>query len=135
MNVGVKIKSCFLLLILGISFFPFGMFCISHPLGHQHHDHNGPSACELHAKYSGSQGKHFLPPMDCEQFSATTGDFVLSHENTLSSTNLKIIVVATLFFKLQQLNSFSQSFALPPDPNCHSATLFSDSPLRVPPLV
>lgn len=111
------------------------MVCISHPLGHQHHEHEGPSICELHAKFSGTDDEHFLPPMDCDQVAVSIEDFIPSHEDTLNPNIHKIIAVAALFIELKRLNYYPEFFRLPPDPNCRSATLFLDSPLRAPPLV
>jgi len=79
-------------------------------------------------------GEHLLPPMDCEHISDATGDYNQTQvERTVPTVQL--IAVAAVVFDLVSFEITEQPFLLPPDPNCRSATLLSDSPLRGPPLV
>ncbi len=129
-----RFKSILLLFIMGMTILPWQLMCIAHPFGHDHHEHDGPSTCDLHLMAAQLPGEHLLPPMDCAHFSDATDDYNQTQVERIVPTIQLAAVIAVLFdsfgFEITQ-----QHFLLPPDPNCRSATLLSDSPLRAPPLV
>jgi len=113
---------------------PWQAMCVAHPFGHDHQEHDGPSLCEIHRMVAQQPGEHLLPPMDCEHISDATDDYNQTQvERTVPTVQL--IAVAAVVFDLVSFEITEQPFLLPPDPNCRSATLLSDSPLRGPPLV
>jgi len=63
-----RAKSIFLLLAICVSLYPWDTICLAHPFGHDHHEHDGPSPCELREQYAGS-GPVYWPPMHCENLS------------------------------------------------------------------
>jgi len=119
---------------MGITLFPWQMVCSSHPFGHEHHEHDGPSVCELHEKYANEEGQHFLPPMECQHITSQIDDFNQTQTEKIVPTIQLAAIVAVLLDFVSSDNQ-QQSYLLPPEPNCRSATLLSDSPLRAPPLV
>lgn len=128
-----KLKSIILIFILGITLFPWQSICVSHPFGHDHHNHKGPSPCELRQQYKGRE-PIFWPPMECKSF-LSQFDVFEQPENEKTKPVIEIIAIVTVFFDLITLENIDQPFLFPPNPNCRSATLLSDSPLRAPPLV
>lgn len=115
-----------------MTFFPWQMICATHPIGQEHHAHDGPSPCELRRQYKG-EAPVFWPHMHCdEKLSAV--DVYTSQDNSVIVTIRTVVVIAVLFEVFKTENQ-EQHFQLPPEPKCRSATLLSDIPLRAPPLV
>ncbi len=129
-----KFKSILLLIIMGIILFPWQMICLAHPFGHEHHHHNDPSPCELHRIAAQQGGEHFLPPMECGHILSQIDDFQQPQVEKIAPT-VQLFAILAIVFELVKLDNHEQSFLFPPDPQCRSATLFSDNPLRGPPLV
>lgn len=129
-----RTKSIVLLFIMGILLFPWQMLCVTHPTGHNHHEHDGPSLCEQYRMAAQEPGEHLLPPMDCENIKSFTTDYSPTQVNKIVPT-VQMVAILAVVFELITLDHQEQPFLIPPDPNCRSATLLSDSPLRGPPLV
>lgn len=108
--------------------------CVAHPFGHDHHEHDGPSPCEMRRIIVQLPGEHLLPPMDCEHISDATDDYNKTQAERAVPT-IELNAVFALFSNLVIFEIREQQFLNPPDPNCRSATLLSDSPLRAPPIV
>ena len=119
---------------MGMTILPWQAMCVAHPFGHDHHEHDGPSPCELRRMTLQQPGEHLLPPMDCEHISDATDDYNQTQVERIVPT-IQLIAVAAIVFDLVSFEITEQPFLLPPDPNCRSATLISDNPLRGPPLV
>ncbi len=113
---------------------PWQLMCIAHPFGHDHHEHDGPSPCEIHRMVAQQPGEHLLPPMDCEHISEATDDYSQTQTERIVPTK-QLVAVAAVVFDLVRFEITEQPFLIPLEPNCRSATLLSDSPLRAPPLV
>jgi hypothetical protein len=79
-------------------------------------------------------GQHLLPPMECKHISDAIDDYNQTPVEKVVPT-IQMVAVAAVLFDLVSFEIPEQPFQLPPDPNCRSATLHSDSPLRGPPLV
>jgi len=75
-----------------------------------------------------------LPPMDCEHISDATDDYNKIQAERAVPT-IELSAVFAVVFNLVSFEIREQPFLNPPDPNCRSATLLSDSPLRAPPIV
>jgi hypothetical protein len=79
-------------------------------------------------------GENLMPLMDCDHISSATDNYSQTEVESIVPSQQLIAVVPVLFnlvsFELKEL-----PFLIPPAPNCRSASLFSDSPLRGPPLV
>ncbi len=108
--------------------------CVAHPFGHDHHKHDGPSPCELRRITLQQPGEHLLPPMDCDHISDATDDYNQTQTGQIVPT-IQMVAVASVLFNFVSFEITEQPFLIPPEPNCRSATLLSDSPLRAPPLV
>lgn len=119
---------------MGMIIFPWQLVCVAHPFGHNHHKHDGPSTCEIQKVAAQLPGEHILPPMDCEHISDATDDYNQTQVERIVPT-IQLVAVAAVIFDLVRFEITEQPFLLPPEPNCRSATLLSDSPLRAPPLV
>lgn len=119
---------------MGIILFPWQMICLAHPFGHKHHHHDGPSPCELHRIAVQQGGQHILPPMECNHILSAIDDLQQPQVEKIVPTFHTLIVFAVLF-DFVNFDNKEQPFLFPPDPQCRSATLISDNPLRGPPLV
>ena len=117
---------------MGIILFPRQLVCMAHPLGHDHHQHEGPSPCELRQQYKGKEAA-LWPPMECKKALSAIEEFDQPDVQKTASS-VQMVMVAVLL-DLLKINSKHQPDLPSPYPNCRSATLFSDSPLRAPPLV
>lgn len=122
-----------LLFIMGITLFPWQLVCLTHPFGHDHHEHDGPSTCELHKMAAQQPGEHLLPPMDCKHIAAEIDDFNQTQTEKIIPT-IQLVAVVSVVFNLVDCEFSEQPFLLLPEPRCRSATLFLDNPLRAPPL-
>jgi len=120
---------------MGITLFPWQMVCSSHPFGHEHHHHveGEPSTCELHRIYANADGQHILPPMECEHISSQIDDFNQTQREIIATNQM--VAIVSVVFDLVSSDNQQEPFLIPPEPNCRSATLLSDSHLRAPPLV
>lgn len=123
-----------LLLIMGITIVPWQSMCMAHPLGHEHHAEDELSPCEIHRIVAQQAGLHLLPPMECEHVSDATDDFNQNQVEKIVPT-IQLIAVASVLFDLLSFETPEQPYFNPPNPNCRSATLLSDSPLRAPPFI
>lgn len=119
---------------MGMIIIPWQLMCIAHPFGRDHKEHDGPSPCEIHRIIAQQPGEHLLPPMDCDHISDTTDNYNQAQVERIVPT-IQLIAVIAVVFNLVNFEITEQPFLLPPNPNCRSATLLSDSPLRAPPLV
>jgi hypothetical protein len=119
---------------MGITMFPWQMMCTAHPFGHDHHNHDGPSPCEIRRMVLQQPGEHLLPPMNCNHMSDATDDYNQIQVEKIVPT-IQMVAVASMLFDLVNVEITKQTFLIPPEPNCRSATLLSDRPLRAPPLV
>lgn len=129
-----QLKSILLLFVLGLTLVPWQSICTTHPFGHDHHGHDGPSTCELHAMVAQQPGEHLLPPMDCTHISDATDEYNQTQVERIVPT-IQQVAVAAVLFDLVSFEITEQPFLLPPEPKCRSATLLSDSPLRAPPFI
>lgn len=105
---------------------------MAHPLGHSHHPHEGPSPCELRQQYKG-KADALWPPMDCKKMLSAMERFDLPDVKKIASP-VQVALVAILLEFIQSPGAQKPDLILP-YPNCRSATRYSDSPLRAPPLV
>jgi hypothetical protein len=119
---------------MGITMLPWQMMCTAHPFGHDHHKHDGPSPCEIRRMALQQSGEHLLPPMRCNHVSDATDDYSQTQLEKIVPT-IQMVAVASILFDLVNVEITKQPFLIPPEPNCRSATLLSDRPLRAPPLV
>jgi len=127
----VKIKSILLLFITGMLLIPWETICTTHPLGHKHHHHDGPSPCELRKNYKGEYPV-FWPPMNCGHIKNLTNDFTHPQKEQIKLTVQTLAVVA-VFFEHIHITYSEEPCLLPPDPKCRSATTISVNTLRGPP--
>jgi hypothetical protein len=134
-----QLKSILFILTMAILLVPWSLldFCITHPLGHEHHPHepDKPTPCELRAKaMQESNGPAIWPPMDCQKINVDSDDFEF-RDGSRIKPNTQTYLVLIVLFDLHHLEFSELPKICPPEPNCRSATLLSDSPLRAPPLV
>ncbi len=129
-----QIQSILLLLIIGITLLPWQLACNAHPFGHTHHKNSGPSACEILRKVIQQPGKHLTPPMDCKNVAAATDTYDQTQVLNIVPT-IQLAAVDVVIFDLVGFEIKEQPYIFTPDPNCRSAIIISDSPLRGPPLV
>lgn len=92
----MQLKSILLLFIMGMMMLPWQLVCIAHPFGHHHHQHDGPSPCELRRQYQGTEPV-FWPQMDCEHVSALIDDYQLPQTEKVIPTLQTLAVTAILF--------------------------------------
>lgn len=96
---------------MGVILFPWKSLCKAHPMGHSniHHEPGKLSPCELHRKYAGTGGTHFLPPMHCHKLSADTDAYQppVKFQVKPCSQTLAIVVVV---FELIKFNYPEQPF-------------------------
>ena len=123
-----------LLFIMGISLFPWQAVCLAHPFGLGHHEHDGPSPCELHAQYANTPGEHILPPMECQHEAMPTKEYNANPFSKIIPQPLFEVAVVFFSFTLSVNNSIDSNIATPV-PRCRSGTLLTDVPLRAPPKV
>ncbi len=128
-----KIKHIVLLIILGITLFPWQMVCIAHPLGHTHHKHDEPSPCEIRRQYKGEESV-FWSPMECNHLLSQTDVFEQPEIEKIKPA-IKAISIFTVLFDSIIREKNKHPFLLTPDPKCRSATRLTDSPFRGPPTV
>lgn len=119
---------------MGIILFPWQMICLAHPFGHDHHHHQGPSICELHRIAAQQEGEHLLPPMECGHILSQIDDLQKPQVEKIAPT-VQLFAILAIVFEFVKLDNHEQLFLFPPDPQCRSATLISDNPLRGPPLI
>lgn len=91
-----KLKSIWLLFIMGMILFPWQIVCVSHPFGHEHHEHEGPSLCELRTQDDGTSPL-FWPPMDCEHIDNQVDEYQAPHTEKIKQTFQTVAVAAVLF--------------------------------------
>lgn len=127
-----KSKPLILLCIMGIIIFPWKLIdlCATHPLGHTHHHHDGPSPCELRKQFKGVTA--YWPPMDCYKISAHANDFQLPEKVKPSFSSVALVVT---FLVIAEVEIEEESFVLIPDPGCNSDPPLGKNYLRGPPLV
>lgn len=130
-----KVKAILLLFIFGLTLAPWQLVCTTHPLGHKHHEHNRPTPCELHKQYANADGQHLLPPMHCKHSSLTTQDYESQQPTKLTTSVVQLAAFNPVFYEISSVETPNQVVLIPPEPNCRSGTIISDSPLRGSPLV
>ena len=114
----LKAKSVYLLIIMGIMLFPWQLICTAHPFGHDHHEHNGPSPCELRRQYSGD-GPVFFPPMNCDHVSSQFEDFKTPQTEKVKPT-IQTIAVAIAIIDLHILPEYETNFIQLPETRSNS---------------
>jgi len=122
-----------LLIVLGLTFIPWQMVCVSHPFGHEHHEHDGPSPCEIRRAIMQQPGEHVLPPMECEHITPATDDFQTSLQLKTPTIDQFIIAAVLLDFLKRELPE--QEFYPLPDPHSNSDPPLGINALRGPPFV
>ena len=70
-----KLIAKFFINTILIAIIPWQLFCAEHPLGHEKHQSDELSPCELHEKYAHIEGDFILPPMHCKHYSASVDEF------------------------------------------------------------
>lgn len=125
-----KIKSIVLLNLMGIILFPWQSICLAHPLGEP--PHKGISTCELRKEYKGDQAV-FWPPMHCKHTVLKSTDFQQPQYDTILLV-LSPFTITTYNFEFVSNEREMKPSLFLSEPNCRSATLISDNPLRGPPL-
>jgi len=120
---------------MGMVLFPWQMFCTNHVFGREQHRHDGGlSSCELRRIAMQQPGEHLLPPPECHYVSLAVNEFE-QPQNSQVVPIFQTVIVAAVLFNVVNFEIPEQPPLYSPDPNCRSATLLSDSPLRGPPLV
>ena len=127
-------KAIFLLLIFSFSITPWQLVCTAHPFGHEHHENNQPSICDLHKSIQGQEGEFLLPPMECEHINSALDDFTLVVGQNIVP-DVQLLAIVAVIFEIPLDFKQNTTFLIPPIPKCRSATLLSDSPLRAPPFI
>lgn len=120
----LKAKSLYLLIVMGIMLFPWQLICTAHPLGHDHHEHDGPSPCELRQQYSGD-GPVFFPPMNCDHASSQFEDFQPPQTEkvrpTTKSVAVAIVIIDHIILPEHECNFIQQQETRSnSDPPCRS---------------
>lgn len=133
LNGMVKRKSISLLVIMGMVLLPWEVICVTHPLGHKHQHHDGPSPCELRKNYKGEYPV-FWPEMDCKHINAITDDFQQTRNEQIKPVVQTLVFVAVTL-ELIQVPYTEQPHLLPPEPRCRSIPIISSNSLRGPPIV
>ncbi|MEX2231170.1 MAG: hypothetical protein WD824_03345 [Cyclobacteriaceae bacterium] len=120
-----------LLLLFGIIIFPWQIFdfCVTHPLGHNHGHHDGPSPCEIRKQFKGTA---YWPPMDCFKISTDADDFQQPEKVKPTVSGFAVIAI---FFEVIQVTAQKQTFTLLLDIGCNSDPPLRVNALRGPPLV
>ena len=129
-----KLTAVLLLSILGIILFPWQTICIVHPPATENHHHKGPSSCEIHRIAVQQKGEHFSQKMECKHVQSQIYD-LQNHQVENVAPGNQLFVILPVDCESVKLGNHKQPFSFPPDPQCRSATLISDNPLRGPPLV
>lgn len=114
--------------------FPWQLICIAHPFGHDHHEHDGLSPCELHRIAAQQPGDKFLPPMECKHTLSQVDDFQQPQVEKVKPT-IQTLFVAAVLLDLIRIPIYEEPILFPPDPKCRSAPILSSHTLRGPPLV
>ncbi len=130
-----KRKSIVLLFVFAMVIIPWRAldFCITHPLGHQHHhDSDHPSPCQLRKLYK-DDGPAIFPPMKCYRVALDTQEYQPTDEIELSIESQ--ILVAVHIERQNVWIAFNNVPPLPPEPKCRSATVFKLNKHRGPPFV
>ncbi len=130
-----KVKAILLLFIFGLTLAPWQLVCSTHPLGHDHHEHDKPSPCEIHKQYANADGQHILPPMECNHSSLIAQDYKPQQTTQLKTPVVQLAVFAALVFEIIFVDTPKNNLPVPPEPDKHLKVLISDSPLRGSPLV
>jgi len=125
--------SIFMLFMMGIVLFPWQMICLEHPLGHDHHEQDGPSPCEIRKQYDGD-GPVFWPPMPCDHLSPQKGHFQQAQKMQVKPPLPTLAVVAFLFY-LVSWDLPKNQFYPQPDPQNNSDPPRDINTLRGPPLI
>jgi hypothetical protein len=120
----------FILVVMVLNWVLVGM-CTAHPLGHDHHSHDGPSPCELRAQCSDTS---FWPPMDCQKLHQASDEYQVPEEHLVKPT-LKTWVVAAMVLQLLSVDLPDRTHATPPDPGSTSEPPLPANTLRGPPIV
>jgi len=123
------IKSILLLFVMGIMLFPWQLICTTHPFGHDHHEHDGPSPCELRKQYKGTDTV-FWPPMDCKDISAQFINCQLPKTDKIKPT---LQLIATILFDLHVLPEYETNFIQLPEARSNSDPPFKSISDRGPP--
>ncbi len=128
-----RAKSILPLFIVGVMLLNWVVVgvCSAHPLGHDHHSHDGPSPCELRAQ---SKDTSFWPPMDCQKLILAMDEFQIPAEHQVKPTFITWVFAA---FVLQLLNvrPLDNTHLAPPDPGGTSDPPLDANTLRGPPIV
>ncbi|MBW6481933.1 MAG: hypothetical protein K0B10_02620 [Vicingaceae bacterium] len=130
-----KVKAILLLFIFGLTLAPWQLVCSTHPLGHDHHEHDKPSPCEIHKQYANVDGQHILPPMECKHSSLIAQDYEPQQTNKLKTPVVQLAIFAAVVFEIISIETLKNNLPVPPEPDKHLKVLISDSPLRGSPLV
>lgn len=82
---------------MGMTLFPWQALCQAHPLGHEHHDHDGPSPCEqLREKQKQHKETAFWSDMECVHFSAFEADYETQQTKPLKFSTQQMLVALIL---------------------------------------
>lgn len=130
-----KVKAILLLFIFGLTLAPWQLVCSTHPLGHDHHEHDKPTPCEIHKQYANADGQHILPPMECKHSSLIAQDYEPQQTTKLKTSVVQLAAFAALVFEIITVDTPKQVVLIPPEPDCRSGTIISDSPLRGSPII
>ena len=124
-----------LVTLIGITIVPWNFVCITHPLGHNHHEHNKPTPCEIHKQFANAEGEHILPPMECKHSSLIAQNYEQQQQAKLKNSDIQLAIFAAIFCEIISIETPKQIVLIPPEPDCRSGTIISDSPLRGSPFI
>jgi len=129
----LKSKAIMLLTIVWMLIFPWRLaeFCVTHPLGHEHHHHDGLSQCELRKIIKETS---YWPPMECFKMQVAADDYQVPQRPKLD-LSIKTLAVAAVLFELVAELLPQSPFIEPPRPRNTSDPPLKLYPLRGPPLV
>jgi len=126
-----RILPILLVLILGFQILPFNLICLAHPLGHDHHESEGESPCELRDQWKGIEDALF-PPMNCDHFKIDQNSYEKPPTEPIGINKVLFPRFSTI---IDAEIIFSSPFILKPDPKGNSDPPKVNYPLRGPPKV
>ena len=127
-----KAHSISLLALALVLIMPWSLmdFCIVHPLGHDHHEHEGPSTCQ---QRSVSTETCWWPPMECHRIGILTDDFRLP-ECLYALSSVTVSPGLIPIGRIQHLAIPTAAFIAYPKPRNNSDPPEEPNPLRGPPI-
>ena len=125
------IRSITLLWIMALIIIPVQLFCLAHPLGHEHEHHVAGELTPCQKKAI-STDICLWPPMDCQRVTIDADNYQEPQKIKIKPVN--DVATAVVIPVSGNAISGSQQFIRTPDPRCNSGPPLADHLLRAPPL-